>query len=722
MICYNINMSLKSLEIDSSYSTDDGDNLLYSFYNLVLEEATSYDRITGFFSPRVFAIAARGFRKCLKNRCRIRIITSVFVDDETYEALGEASKFSEVSDAIDDFNIDSLHDDLDYDYLRLFVKLYQEGLLELRVAAIRSGNGIFHEKIGIITDRYGDALSFSGSNNETASGWINNIEEFKVFKNWITGQDEYFVADRKKFDAYWNNNCSRFKVMSLDDAEKNSLIKRTGTNDLTVEEICKKIERNEVYSSGIEEEKVHKKELRLYQKAAIEHWKKKGFRAIFEMATGTGKTFTTVSALRVFKNEKRSLHCIIGVPLIALLIQWRDELQSEFGDDIKIIVASGSVQKDWKEQIKKLQINSLMSIDENFAILVPYKTFGDSKFSADIEDLGYKDMIFLADEMHNLVTDRCISALNEDVYAYRLGLSATPIRLWRPEDSQKVISFFGKDSYIFTLERAIKEEFLVPYNYHIYPVYLTTEEFEDYCVLSKEIGRYNAIGEKNNDSNDYSKRLMLKRARIKKNAENKLLVLSNIIDEMRKRHVFDRALIYSDNEGYLEKIQKMLQKKNIITSKYTGNESLNERLKITESLRNKNISAIVAIKCLDEGVDIPCARNAFFVSSNTDPREYVQRLGRVLRLDKESEKKRSMIYDFVVLPPKGVSFETIEERRVARNLVRNEIIRVKYFYSLANNKEDAMEDAQDIVNGLGMTFTEDELKLNNRQEDEYGDN
>lgn len=715
-------MSLKSLEIDSSYSTDGGNNLLYSFYNPVLEEATSYDRVTGFFSPRVFAIAARGFRKCLKNRCKIRIITSVFVDDETYEALGEGSKLSEASDAIENFDIDSLHDDLDYNYLRLFVKLYQEGLLELRVAAIRNGNGIFHEKIGIITDGYGDALSFSGSNNETASGWINNIEEFKVFKSWIPGQDEYFVTDRNKFDRYWNNNCSRFKVMSLDEAEKGSLIKRTGTSDITIEEICEKIERNEVFSSGFEEKKTRKKELRLYQKAAIEHWKKKGFKTIFEMATGTGKTFTTVSALRAFLNEKKRIHCIIGVPLITLLIQWRDELQTEFGDDIKIIVASGSVQKDWKEQIKKLQINSLMSIDENFAILVPYVTFGNSEFSTGIENLGYKDMIFLADEMHNLVTERCISALNENIYAYRLGLSATPVRLWRPEESRQVMSFFGEDPYVFTLERAIKEEFLVPYDYHIYPVYLTASEFEDYCALSKEIGHHSAIDEASNDGNDYSKKLMLKRARIKKNAENKLLVLGGIIDEMRNRHVFDRSLIYSDNEDYLEKIQKMLQEKNIITSKYTGHESLDERLEITESLRNKNISAIVAIKCLDEGVDIPCARNAFFVSSNTDPREYVQRLGRVLRLDKESEKKRSMIYDFMVLPPKDISFETIEERRVARNLVRNEMIRVKYFYNLANNKEDAMEDAQNIVNELGMTFTEDELELNNKQEDEYGDN
>lgn len=177
-------MKLRDVDILPAYSTDDGKDLLDSFYNPVLECAVKYDRVTGFFSPKVFAIAARGFRKCVENNCKIRIITSVCVEDETWDAINESTKLSNVSRCLDDYTLDSVHDELDYNYLQLFMYLYSTGILEMKVAAVREGNGIFHEKIGIITDSFEDSVSFSGSNNETANGWINNIEEFKVFKDW----------------------------------------------------------------------------------------------------------------------------------------------------------------------------------------------------------------------------------------------------------------------------------------------------------------------------------------------------------------------------------------------------------------------------------------------------------------------------------------------------------------------------------------------------------
>ena len=177
-------MSLRDLSIVSTYSSDDNSDLLNDFYNPVLSEAKSYDRITGFFSPKVFAIASRGFRECIKNNCKIRLITSIVVDNETYEAINETTRLSDITDSLKSFNPDSLQSDLDYDYIQLFMALYKSGLLELKVAATTHGNGILHEKIGIIADEFGNAISFSGSNNETASGWINNVEEFKVFKNW----------------------------------------------------------------------------------------------------------------------------------------------------------------------------------------------------------------------------------------------------------------------------------------------------------------------------------------------------------------------------------------------------------------------------------------------------------------------------------------------------------------------------------------------------------
>jgi hypothetical protein len=239
-------MELRDIDILPAYSTDDGKNLLNTFYNPVLGCAAKYDRVTEFFSPRVFAIAARGFRRCIENNCKIRLITSVFVSDETFDAINESSRLSDFSTCLEEFSADSLRSELEYNYLQLFMHLYSQGLLELRIAAVREGNGIFHEKIGIITDTRGDTISFSGSNNETASGWINNVEEFKVFKDWEPVQDTYCNIDKEKFEHYWNNESTRFKVLSLDDAEAQNLIKKTINRDLTIEEIKRNIYQQEI--------------------------------------------------------------------------------------------------------------------------------------------------------------------------------------------------------------------------------------------------------------------------------------------------------------------------------------------------------------------------------------------------------------------------------------------------------------------------------------------
>ena len=706
-------MKLRDVDILPAYSTDDGKDLLDSFYNPVLECAVKYDRVTGFFSPKVFAIAARGFRKCVENNCKIRIITSVCVEDETWDAINESTKLSNVSRCLDDYTLDSVHDELDYNYLQLFMYLYSTGILEMKVAAVREGNGIFHEKIGIITDSFEDSVSFSGSNNETANGWINNIEEFKVFKDWEPVQATYCAIDKKKFETYWDGESNRFKVLTLDKAESEGLIRKTLEPDITIEEIKKRIYEQEnvkLYGGG---NKPRTRQLRPYQKDAIAHWKNSNYISIFEMATGTGKTFTTVSALKQFREGNSSLHCVVGVPLISLLVQWRGELLSNFREDLKIIVASSSVDNDWRKELSDLTIRLKMGLKTDFAILVPYVTLSNEDFVSKIRRIGADGMVFLADEMHNLVTERAMAVLSEEIFKYRLGLSATPVRLWAPKESKIVTAFFGDDPYIFSLEKAILEGFLVPYNYYVKPVHLTIDEFEDYCGISKEIGRYSAMG---NQYKDSELNALLKRARIKKNAENKILALSGVIAENKKIGPISHSLFYVDNSEMLEKVQKTLLEYNIVSSKFTGEEDLATREDIIDAIRRKDINAIVAIKCLDEGVDIPSARNAYFISSNTDPREYIQRLGRVLRRDEKSGKTHSNIYDFIVLPPSNMRFSDVSERTIARNLVRNEVIRAKFFCELAKNAESAREEVDDIVGGIGMTFTEEELDLTNKED------
>jgi superfamily II DNA or RNA helicase len=322
------------------------------------------------------------------------------------------------------------------------------------------------------------------------------------------------------------------------------------------------------------------------------------------MATGTGKTFTTVSALKRFKETNGKLHCVVGVPLISLLVQWQKELQSAFGNELRIIVASTSVEPDWRKNITDLIVKRALRMDIDFAILVPYVTLSSEELINKIQRFNLQDIVFLADEMHNLVTSRSMNLLDSGIFSYRLGLSATPVRLWAPDESAIVKQFFGDDPYVFTLERAIKEEFLVPFNYYVKPVHLTIEEFEEYCNVSKEIGRYGAMGESYKDP---TLNALLKRARIKKNAENKLLALSSVVQDNKTGQNMHHALIYVDNTEMLENVQRMLEGQNISSSKFTGGEDIDRRSEIIDSLRDRNIDAIVAMKCLDEGVDIPSA-------------------------------------------------------------------------------------------------------------------
>jgi superfamily II DNA or RNA helicase len=290
--------------------------------------------------------------------------------------------------------------------------------------------------------------------------------------------------------------------------------------------------------------------------------------------------------------------------------------------------------------------------------------------------------------------------------------------LWQQTESAIARLHFGGNDFQYSLADAIRNGFLVPYNYHPLPINLTVDEYEDYVNLSREIARMSQINRDKSEENTALNMKLIARSRIKKNAENKILSLQNTLRKMQGDGSLYDALIYVDNEDFLQNIQEMLTINNIRTTKFTGNSSLEDRLSAITNLRKHAINAIVAIKCLDEGVDIPSAKIAFFISNNTDPREYVQRLGRVLRLDEVSDKSYSDIYDYLVMPPTGVEYENEADRRIARNMIKNELIRSKFFNELATNSEKAQETIENTVDRFGFYFEKDELTYSIGDEDD----
>lgn len=706
---------LTDILLKDHYSSDE-DDIVNEFYNPVLASAVAYDRITGYFSPSILAIASRGFSGLINNGGKIRILTSVQVTSETYEAISRSNNVSFDENLFNQtgFDLNNIQDELQKDYLRVFMYLYKSGLLEMKVAILQDNVGILHQKVGIVRDRDNNAISFSGSNNETVGGFLNNIEEFKVFKNWTISSSPYFVSDESKFEKYWANRVNGVTVMNVTEAIKDRLIQLVDTVD-DINTVIKRIKREEDARQHVNQDHKPSRELRDYQINAIKHWVDNEYKSIFEMATGTGKTFTAINALKAFGENHSYIRAVVVVPLTTLTIQWQEDIKKIIPE---ITIINTSTSSSWKDELSNLSLYKKLGRDTNFIIVTTYSMFTREDFNERLEKLG-DDLVLLADEMHNLVNKTRIKALANPVYKYKLGLSATPTRLWSQEDSMVARSYFGNNNYQFTLSDAIKNGYLVPYNYHPLPINLTVDEYDKYVELSRQITRLLQYKSDNSDggNNQALNMKLIERSRIKKNAENKIIALESSLRSLQKDGPIYDALVYVDNEDFLSELQRILTSNNVRTTKFTGENSVEERISTINNLRNHSINAIVAIKCLDEGVDIPSAKTAFFLSNNTDPREYVQRLGRVLRLDLNSNKTISEIYDYIVVPPVGVNYENESDRNIARNMIKNELIRSKFFNELSSNSDKAQDIIDDAVDDYGFYYEENELEYNLGEDD-----
>lgn len=703
---------IEQLNLKRVYSSS-SDNLLRDFYNPVLEHAVKYDRISGYFSPTVFAVCAKGLSSMFVNGGKMRLITSIEVDRRTFESLTASNDLT--SAIIEKYSIPDdpleLRTELEKNYYSLFVSLLKLGVIELKIALTVSGTGILHEKIGIIHDKDNMMLSFSGSNNETVYGWTQNIENFKVFPEWDESTKGYFNDDLNKFEKYWNGSSEKIIILTVDEALKQKIFKNYEHTE-NVNELIEEIKLKE----RLEYNKPNQtRELRDYQKLAIQHWEDQGFVSIFEMATGSGKTFTSLNALNYFKKSKGYLRCILVVPLVTLVEQWENEVRA-LVEKVTIINATGS-NPSWKSDFRKVSQSAVLGTEDDFILITTYSTFSTQTFRDLLTNYPKDDLILLADEMHNLVTENNINTASSENFKYRLGLSATPTRLWKQNESSIVRELFGGKSFVYSLADAIKNKALVEYEYKVIPVNLTEDEFEEYLNLSKQASRLSHFAKDKSNGPNPLATILTKRSIIKKQAENKFFALDQLIEVLKKRGDFHNALIYVDSNSSLTNVQHILTDKHIKSSKFTGDESLSLRNKVIKALYSKQIEAIIAIKCLDEGVDIPSATIGIFLSNNTDPREYVQRLGRVLRRHEQSNKSLAYVYDFIVLPPSTVD----SSNSSARNLVKTEVKRIKFFEELAKNATEVREELGNILDNYGYYFETDELTGYNDDESEFNE-
>ena len=642
--------SFKDLRLKRAYDSDE-DDVLGDFYIPALAKSVRYDRLAGFFSSSTLASAARGMADFIENDGKMRLVTSVEIGEEDKRAMQDGT--SKPQKAIADAFLKELEmaDNLQRDHVAALAWMISQGNLEIKIA-IPDKNSLYHQKVGILYDGESRRVTFSGSINESRSAWKENVEEFKVFCDWMPGQEAYGDTDSKTFEKFWSGSAKNTMVIDLPTAIREHMLKMAPR---TKKEAADGIR---IFT------------LRPYQREAVDVWREKGHRGILEMATGTGKTKTAVACINQILKLHESTSClvVIACPTKHLIDQWADEFKNK---KYRVEKAS-SDHRNWRKNLIKMPYKLNHNIIENLIIITTHSTFSSEKFVKLMRKCMNKSMI-IVDEAHGVGAKKSRQGLLNN-YAYRLGLSATPTRYYDDVGTDVVLDYFGGVIFKYGLDKAIKHGYLAQYEFFPRVAHLTGEEMNKYLKISRQI----AI-EKNKRTPDMKKieRLQYTRAGIIKSAVNKIDVLTGILDEVDQ---LDHCLIYCADTRQIQDTFPVLNEKGVLFHQFTQNESGDERESLLDEFTSGIKPVLVAIKCLDEGVDVPSAKTAIILASSGNPREFVQRRGRLLRPD---NGKIAKIYDVIVLP--NSLPEDLKDSEIT--LIVKETDRLKEFASSSENPE-----------------------------------
>lgn len=702
--------------------------------------AVKYQRAVGFFSSSCLVEISKGISELAKNGGKIQLVASPYLSDEDIEAIksGYAMRDQVVKEAIRRKMTEG-KTPFEKARLNLLANLISDNILDIKIAFTEDSDrmGMYHEKMGIITDAEGNRVAFAGSMNESAAAMTLNYETIDVYCSW-KGEVDRVIAKENAFASIWNDTEPNIKIIDFPELKQEIIDKyKYAVPDFEIDkkEYAPDIDTVLHTDLGVYTEYGPKFpewfKLHDYQDEAITEWQKRNYRGIFDMATGTGKTYTGLGALTTLsKNLGHKLAAIIVCPYQHLVEQWVEDIL-KFNID-PIIGYSDSSQKDWPKRLKNAIRDQKLKVRGRgfFCFICTNATFSSDYVQAQLAKIK-SDTLLMVDEAHNFGAPY-LSCLLYDNYKYRLALSATLDRHNDEEGTTKLYDFFGEKCIEYTLDRAIEEKKLTKYKYYPIVVTLTEEELEAYDNLSYEIGKC-IMKDKNGKIKLSSKgeKLALKRSRIIAGAKNKLTMLEKVIQPyIHDKHILvycgatkgleqnqDRSDVDSEDIRQIDAVTDLLGNKlGMEVSQFTSKESVEEREVLKREFSSGDtLKVLIAIKCLDEGVNIPKIKTAFILASTTNPKEYIQRRGRVLRL--AEGKEYAEIYDFITLPYDTESVTSLTEAQVKRNftLVKNELRRAEEFSRIAVNMVESASLIDEIKDAYGIQ----ELNWNNEEED-YG--
>ena len=733
---------------DGTYRPDEY-NSPEKFFNDCLENSNEFDLQLGYFSSATISVLADGFASFISNGGKMRLVINHIVSDDDKNAISKGV-YGGIIECFDLTNFDELRktfDEYQNQFFECLAYLIYRQSIDIRIIKPRNKKGIAHTKSGQFRD--GDSTtSFTGSANFTISGLFNNLEEIKIdrsdsvdtmVRNRIESQREEFDSIMKmkkrnieylspdKLISAIQTNYGDKDIEELLDVEKKlrklkkerAIRERQKQIDMVCE-VFEKMEPRFPYSTGPRE----------YQKFAFENWKNNGQKGLFAMATGTGKTITSLNCLLEIYIRKGYYKAIILVPTITLVNQWEQECRKfRFSNIIKVY----SKNLIWRDEIERVRFNEKYRTERDpevsYIIISTYASYSREKVFNVLNDFDKRRLLVIADECHNMASGSLVKRLKEIPYLRRIGLSATPERQFDDYGNTKLRKFFGSEekyTYEYSMEEAIKNGVLCKYMYYPHLVRLTSEEMDAYVELSEKISKYfNYNTCTFDDPDEMLKRLLLARKRIIHKAANKLPAF---IDIIQKRHDekgnlkysliyvpegnkpdyiggtddFDKSEDINDDEEadhliniYTQAVTEVDER--VTVRKFTSDQK--DRKEILDDFAAGKLHVLTSMKCLDEGVDVPRSELAVFCSSTGNPRQFIQRRGRVLRT--HPDKKIAELHDLVVVPevsPNSSSY------RMEQSLLRGELLRVNNFALLSENPSYSETELREVMDHYGLNL------------------
>jgi superfamily II DNA or RNA helicase len=656
--------------------------------------AGKVDCMVGFFASSVLASLAPGLATFINSsEHSFRLIISPLLSPEDQTALEDGVKSPEevAQEALDGLIV--TEDLIQQHTLKCLSFLLRTGRIEIKIAVMK--DALFHPKVWLF-EAAGDVMAAHGSSNVTYAGLKKNIEQIAVSKSWEDPNQQYITNKLGyQFQRLWENKEDSCVVVALPRAVKERLLKSYGSETPPTEDELRRLYERATGSSQLEETPSEFSPLPersfaipselhyddgpfAHQGKAVNAWYGADFRGVLEMATGSGKTITSmIGAYRLYEQHKPLL-IVVAAPYVPLIEQWCEEIEP-FGLKPTNLTIVGGAQKRAAE-LQRIRRRLRAGLSDVEAVVVSHDTLCTPEFHAAILSFDCARLL-IADEAHNLGSPSFVNNPPE-FFEYRLGLSATPIRQYDQEGTDALLAYFGPVVFQFTLEEAIGR-CLVEYEYYVHPIYLAVHEMDEWRDLTDKI-KQNAWRSSDGKPDEYLTKLMRDRRALLETAEGKLTRLATLLDKEDLKNL-RHTLVYATDKGpeQLDAVNRLLRDKGLLFHQLTAQETSDreQTKRIIRSFQQGEIQVLTAKRVLDEGVNIPQICKAFILASTTVERQWVQRRGRLLRTCKAINKTYSVIHDFLALPP-GMENGLDPD---AKSLVRSELRRAQEFARLAKN-------------------------------------